>query len=333
LNHKPSIVLPVVYLIILPATSIMISTALFTLIPVMYSIFLSIGFSIAGVMSMPMVIANAYLIYSQLLLPLIYIFSPLSLILVLISIGYGIYPVFYSIQKYSKKRGNENIVIEFEFIEKLAIIEIVILSIGIIFNFVLPIFKLHLVNSIHTPVAIGSIPINLDFLFQIATLQFMYSVIAVSLRVFTLVGKKEFRFYFAKGCCEIISKSSRAKDDVRIIKYLFLTLDSYNRYLRRNIKFEIKDINKIYSRIIYATEEEKNKVINSVYDSLEGNRFKLARLLSSIYKVPKSELFVRQSLLQQLKVVGALLVVAIPIVISVFHEIPIVISVFSGIKR
>ena len=314
MNHKPSILLPVVYLIILPATSIAISTALFVLIPVMSSYFLSIGFSAAGFVPIPLVIINSVNIYLQLLLPLISIFSILSLLLVLISIGYGIYPVFYSIQKYSRKRGNENIVNEIEFIEKLAIIEIVMLSIGIIFNFILPIFKIHLVNSIHAPVAIGSIPIHLEIFFPLATIQFIYSVIAVSLRFFTLVGKKEFRFYFAKGCCEIISKSSRTEDDVRIIKYLFLTLDSYNKYLRRNIKFEIKDINKIYSRIIYATEEEKNKVINSVCDSLEGNRLKLARLLSMIYNVPKSDLFVRQSLLQQLKVVGALLAASIPIV-------------------
>jgi hypothetical protein len=186
---------------------------------------------------------------------------------------------------------------------------------------ILPIFKIQPASSIHVTFGPVNTGIGLQYVFTLATVQFIYSVIAVSLRVFTLVGKKEFRFYFAKGCCEIISKSSRTEDDVHNIKYLFLILDSYNKYLRRNLKFEIRDINKIYSLILYATEEEKNKVINSVCDSLEANRFKLARLLSRIHKVPESELFVRLSLLQQLKAVGALLVVAIPIVISVIQSV------------
>ena len=54
-------------------------------------------------------------------------------------------------------------------------------------------------------------------------------------------------------------------------------------------------------------------------DSLEDNRFKLGRLLSRIYQVPESELFVRQLLSERLKVVGALLATAIPIVISIFQ--------------
>jgi len=56
-----------------------------------------------------------------------------------------------------------------------------------------------------------------------------------------------------------------------------------------------------------------------VCDSLEDNRFKLGRLLSRIYQVPESELFVRQLLSERLKVVGALLATAIPIVISIFQ--------------
>jgi hypothetical protein len=49
----------------------------------------------------------------------------------------------------------------------------------------------------------------------------------------------EYRFYYAKGCCEFISKIG---DDVQKMKYLFLLLESYNKYLTRNTKFEIKDI-------------------------------------------------------------------------------------------
>ena len=104
--------------------------------------------------------------------------------------------------------------------------------------------------------------------------------------------------------------------------YLFLLLDSYNKYLRRNTKFEIKDINKIYSQILYADEVERNRIINSICESLgDNNRLELARFLSTIYKIPESELFVKEQLLQKLKVVGAFLAGAIPIVISIIQII------------
>jgi hypothetical protein len=60
-----------------------------------------------------------------------------------------------------------------------------------------------------------------------------------------------------------------------------------------------------------------HQLINAICDSLGGNRLTLARFLSTIYEVPESELFVKEQLLQKLKVVGALLAAAIPIGISI----------------
>jgi hypothetical protein len=119
LNHNPSIVRAVVYLIILPVISIAIPIVYFILIPLLSFYFLSIGFFTVNVMSMPIVMTNIALVYSQLLLPLAPLAAVVSYLLVLISIGYGIYPVFFSMQKYSRKKGNENIAIEFEFIKNL----------------------------------------------------------------------------------------------------------------------------------------------------------------------------------------------------------------------
>jgi hypothetical protein len=88
------------------------------------------------------------------------------------------------------------------------------------------------------------------------------------------VVRKEFRFYFAKACFIIISKE---EDDYRKIKYLLMGLNSYNKYLRRKLGLEIKDIEKIYSKFVYAETTEKQKIIKSVCESVEvGDRLKLA---------------------------------------------------------
>jgi hypothetical protein len=277
-----------------------ISIALITLPLAILFYFISISFS-TGVTSSKDFIFIAETAYFQSYTGLLRSVVVLpSLALVFIYFAYAIHPVFFTIKKYSKKNGNEKIVMEFEFVKKLLIIEIPLLVISIIVNLILPIhFGINLVGTLSEIIGYsGAQP--LSYFFASASGAFMYAVLAVFLRIVTLLGKKEFRFYYAKGCCEIISKG---RDGVQNMNYLFLLLDSYNRYLRRNTSFHIKDINKIYSLIMYADQEERNKIMKSICDSLEGNRLGLPRFLATIYKVPESDLFVKESLLQKLKLV------------------------------
>ena len=233
-----------------------------------------------------------------------------------VSVAYGVYPALYSIKRYSRRRGNENIVIELRFIETLFIILASLLAFFFTFLFILPIFTVEPFSTLDKVVGHSNL-IAIMYILGTFTGSLSLVVIGVFFRIVTQVGKKEFRFYFAKGCCKIMSRKG---DDIENMKYLYLLLDSYNKYLRRNLKFGVKDINKIFSLIMYSDEEEKNRIIKSICDSLENNRMKLARFLSTIYKVPESDLFVKESLFQQLKVVGGFLAAAIPIVISIIQQ-------------
>jgi hypothetical protein len=218
-------------------------------------------------------------------------------------IVYGLYPALFSMEKLSRKRGNEYIVIELRLLTKLFIVLAPVLVYCFIFLFIVP------VNGRWVETSPGWYLSN----------SAAAAIIGVFLRFATQVGKKEFRFYFAKGCCEIMLTKAK---DVEKMKYLYLLLDSYNRYLRRNLKFEIKDINKIYSTIIYTGVREEGKkrwIMKTICDSFTDNGLELARFLSTISKVPEGELFGKESLFQQLKTVGSFLFVAIPIVISIIQ--------------
>lgn len=95
-------------------------------------------------------------------------------------------------------------------------------------------------------------------------------------------------------------------------------LRSYNKYLRRRLKLEIK----AYSKFAYANTAEKNDMLQSVCESLEStDRLKLARYLSTLSKIPDTELFLIESPLEKLKIIGTFLAAAIPIVISVIQLI------------
>jgi hypothetical protein len=125
---------------------------------------------------------------------------------------------------------------------------------------------------------------------------------------------KDFRFYLAKGyCIAAINK----EDEFEMLGCLFLVLDAYNKYLRRRPQIQIKDTNRIYTTFLVADLEEKNKIAQSMCKLLEGDRLGLARYLVSIYKVQEMEFFVRESIVQKLKVVGTTVAAPIPIVISI----------------
>ena len=100
------------------------------------------------------------------------------------------------------------------------------------------------------------------------------------------------------------------------MKYLLLLLKSYNKYLQQKIKMEIKDIKKLYSTILYKNKEERNKIIKSICQSLETDKLALANYLASIYPIPESEFYVKASIFEELKLIGATLATAIPIIIS-----------------
>jgi len=87
-------------------------------------------------------------------------------------------------------------------------------------------------------------------------------------------------------------------------------LNSYNR-------LEIKDIKKINSKFVYADTTEKREIINRVCESIEASdRLKIARYLSSLSKIPETELFVSEASLERLKIIGTILAATIPIIIS-----------------
>jgi hypothetical protein len=141
----------------------------------------------------------------------------------------------------------------------------------------------------------------------------MLTLIGTALRFLSFVFRIEFRLYLAKGYCEIISRKS---DNLEQIKYLSLVLDSYNSYLRKNIKFEIKGIRRIKSKFIACVPNEKEKIIKSLCESLDSDKLGLARFIANTLAIPQEDLMVNEPLSQKLKVVGYVLATAVPIAIA-----------------
>jgi hypothetical protein len=263
--------------------------------------------TIVGIYDFIIVYTEARLITDPNGVVIIQLEEPISLPLIVlvfsVYIVYGMYP-FIGGNGYLEKRNSRLLVLEFELIKKLLLIGILIL-IGtdiIIYLVSLSIPKTIVATAFHAAVLEFGLGISIGSL----------------LRFVSLSIKKEFRFFFVKGCCAILREE---KNTLKRTEYLFLALDSYDKYLQRQLKIKIQGLGKVISNFISCNSEQRNEIIESVCKSLEGDRLQLAAYLSTLFDTSETELFVRESLVHKLRVFGAILAVAIPIIISIISSI------------
>jgi hypothetical protein len=98
-----------------------------------------------------------------------------------------------------------------------------------------------------------------------------------------------------------------------------LALDSYDKYLQRRLKIEIQGLETIISNFISSNIEQREEIIGSICKSLEGDRLQLAIYLSILFGTSETALFVRESPIHKLKVLGTILAAAVPIIISLIQ--------------
>jgi hypothetical protein len=107
--------------------------------------------------------------------------------------------------------------------------------------------------------------------------------------------------------------------------YFRLGIREYNKYLQRHLKHQIKDIDKIFSKVSILDNDARPEVIRSISNSFKTETDKLEplRYISSEPMLMKSEdtesILIQETLKSQLKVIGVLLAASIPIVISIIN--------------
>ena len=141
-------------------------------------------------------------------------------------------------------------------------------------------------------------------------------VIGAFVRTLLLISKKDFGLYLSKGYCQIISEK---KNEVDKMRNLLLLLKSYNRFIKQNLKIEITDIVKLFTIIIHKDKEERDQIIESICKMLESDTLNLIKYFTSIYAIPGS-LYGKVSIFDELKIIGAILATAIPIIISILQS-------------
>jgi hypothetical protein len=140
-----------------------------------------------------------------------------------------------------------------------------------------------------------------------------------------VILKKEFRLYLAKACFTI---AVNKRDSLEYLYYFSLGLQEHNKYLKRRLSYEIKDIDKIFSKVSLLDYDARIGIVRSLSNSFEpeADRLKSLKYLSLelMSMVPVSTmpegigiLLTQQTLKSELKIVGTILAASIPIMVSI----------------
>jgi hypothetical protein len=122
---------------------------------------------------------------------------------------------------------------------------------------------------------------------------------------------RHFRYRFAKTCMNVVEKK---KDEVSKIYYLILGLNSYNKFLKRNLKLQFDDA-MVCSKIISSSE--KNKSLNLITESFKDSDKLISCLFNVVKLSDKDQFLVKKRLGDKIKDTVTILTAIIPIVISI----------------
>ena len=148
-----------------------------------------------------------------------------------------------STKKYLNRGCIENLLAEYEFLKKLLYVGLPVLIIVML-----------LFLSTYQPE-------NPNFIF--ALFPGLLSTVGGALLRFTFnVTKKDFRFYYAKACFQLLSEKT---DEAERMNLLIRALKSYNKYLERILKLQISSIDNICSRIISDTLLNKQEFTHGMF--------------------------------------------------------------------
>jgi hypothetical protein len=228
--------------------------------------------------------------------------------LYILSFVYAFYPIRYTSRELFKETDPQNKIDEYKYVKN-------------ILYFIIPIF---IALSIYEKAVYYGYHNDYysDVLYRYYILavgaNLSYSVIAGIIWLLIHIERKNFRFYYAKACISIISDKI---NDIKRSNYLLLGLKSYDKYLQKNLKLQIYDIPKTYSKIIFDSNTDENEVIRSIREAfMSEGTLKPAKYLSKISDLENPENFlIDKSLAHEVKDVAIFFATVIPVVIAIIQ--------------
>jgi hypothetical protein len=88
--------------------------------------------------------------------------------------------------------------------------------------------------------------------------------ISILLKLLLERSRKQFWYHYSKACLRIVNKTTSELNKAR---YLKLSLNCYNNFLKRNTGSQIYDIETVYSKILSNSQLSNNILVDTIIDS------------------------------------------------------------------
>jgi len=216
--------------------------------------------------------------------------------MILVYAPYGTHPSTKNIKTYSIWQLEnidivfyKNIVIEYEFIKKITYVALPLFIIITATSFIdhnIKIPQLLLTESPFTT-SFSPSPISIYEILSSLWVALFFVISDVLLRMLFWHGRKELRYYFAKGCAEI----SKYGNNVKRMRYLILSLNSYNKYLQRYLKMQIND--NVFSLIANKVLIDENELTNISSTFESDDELSAVKYLSKSIKLSEGQFLVK----------------------------------------
>jgi hypothetical protein len=122
------------------------------------------------------------------------------------------------------------------------------------------------------------------------------------------------------GLDPIRYSSNEQKYEVKRIKYLFVGLNSYAKYLKRNLNLDINRA-KIYPKIISLASQKRHDLIKSMNNAFSDDIDKLKSIscIETFLNVSAEQILIEEPIGEKIKQLTLLLIPIIAVAISVIQ--------------
>lgn len=209
-------------------------------------------------------------------------------VFIVIFAAYPTYTLIYPIvcRKYHKDYF-KNIAVEYEYVTKILWISIPLVVIFSLIPLIAsvasgydlaPLFNSIVESLKQSPDVVSGLSYTSDYLVLVVSTGFLK--IALSL------VRTEFRLEFAKGCLEIVSEEN---NEFKKMKYLMKGLNSYNKFIRKQLKMNI-NLSAIYFKIINSPTKERDELIQKICKVFDGDELEVVNNLSKLLEREDKEI-------------------------------------------
>jgi hypothetical protein len=157
------------------------------------------------------------------------------------------------------------------------------------------------------------------YIIQALMINLGFSVTAGIIWMIIFTARKELHYYIAK---ELFQTAAQEKESSKKAEYLVKGTKLYDKYLRRTINLEINNTEKIYSKVLADSNENRNKSIQKISESF-GSSDKIAPInfLSELtyVKDDKDTFLIDESMGKRLKDMAIFFATIIPVAIAVIQ--------------